>query len=117
MKVIASDDEVSEINGSRFILKVHGDLKHQNIVFKEEDYLSYSDNFKLIETLLKSIFSTNTVLFIGYGLNDYNIKLIMNWSKSLLKNKFNKPIFFYTDNDELTDAQLKISYFQRTICY
>ena len=107
MKVIASDNEVSEINGSRFILKVHGDLKHQNIVFKEEDYLSYSDNFKLIETLLKSIFSTNTVLFIGYGLNDYNIKLIMNWSKSLLKNKFNKPIFFYTDNDELTDAQLK----------
>lgn len=107
MKVIASDDEVSEINGSRFILKVHGDLKHQNIVFKEEDYLSYSDNFRLIETLLKSIFSTNTVLFIGYGLNDYNIKLIMNWAKSLLKDKFNTPIFFYTDNDPLTDAQLK----------
>lgn len=107
MKVIASDDEVSEINGSRFILKVHGDLKHNNIVFKEEDYLSYSDNFKLIETLLKSIFSTNTVLFIGYGLNDYNIKLIMNWAKSLLKDKFNTPIFFYTDNDPLTTAQLK----------
>ena len=107
MKVIASDDEVSEINGSRFILKVHGDLKHNNIVFKEEDYLSYSDNFKLIETLLKSIFSTNTVLFIGYGLNDYNIKLIMNWAKSLLKDKFNTPIFFYTDDDPLTTAQLK----------
>lgn len=107
MKVIASDDEVSAINGGRFILKVHGDLKHQNIVFKEEDYLSYSDNFKLIETLLKSIFSTNTVLFIGYGLNDYNIKLIMNWAKSLLKDKFNTPVFFYTDNAELTDAQLK----------
>ena len=107
MKVIASDDEVSAINGGRFILKVHGDLKHQNIVFKEEDYLSYSDNFKLIETLLKSIFSTNTVLFIGYSLNDYNIKLIMNWAKSLLKDKFNTPVFFYTDNAELTDAQLK----------
>ena len=107
MKVIAAEDEIASINGGRFILKVHGDLKHRNIVFKEEDYLSYSENFKLTETLLKSIFSTNTVLFIGYGLNDYNIKLILNWSKSLLKEKFNKPIFIYTDNEKLSSSQLK----------
>lgn len=107
MKVAASDTEISDINGERFILKVHGDFKHRNIVFKEEDYLSYSDNFKLIETILKSVFSTNTVVFVGYGLNDYNIKLILNWSKNLLKDKFNKPIFIYTDDLPLTDSQLK----------
>lgn len=107
MRVIAAEDEIASINGGRFILKVHGDLKHRNIVFKEEDYLSYSENFKLTETLLKSIFSTNTVVFIGYGLNDYNIKLILNWSKSLLKEKFNKPIFIYTDNEKLSNSQLK----------
>ena len=107
MKVIASDTEVSDINGERFILKVHGDFKHRNIVFKEEDYLSYSENFKLIETILKAVFSTNTVVFIGYGLNDYNIKLILNWAKNLLQEKFNKPIFIYTDTSPLTDSQLK----------
>ncbi len=33
-KSIACDSEVSGINGDRFILKVHGDIKHRNIVFK-----------------------------------------------------------------------------------
>lgn len=106
-KVVACDDEISQINGNRFILKLHGDLNHRNIVLKEEDYLNYSENFKLVETLLKSIFATNTVVFIGYGLNDYNIKLILNWTKTLLKEKFNKPIFIYTDDEELSKDELR----------
>ena len=61
---VACDNEVANINGNKYILKLHGDLKHRNIVFKEEDYLNYSENFKLMETLLKSIFSTNTVFFM-----------------------------------------------------
>lgn len=105
-KSIACDSEVPSINGDRFILKVHGDIRHRNIVFKEEDYLNYSENFRLIETLLKAIFSTNTVVFIGYGLNDYNIKLILNWAKTLLKDNFNKPIFIYTDDLPLTPENL-----------
>lgn len=106
-QVVACDDEISQISGNRFILKVHGDLKHNNIVLKEEDYLNYSENFKLVETLLKSIFATNTVVFIGYGLNDYNIKLILNWTKTLLKENFNKPIFIYTDDTELSKDELQ----------
>lgn len=106
-QVVACDDEISQISGNRFILKVHGDLKHNNIVLKEEDYLNYSENFKLVETLLKSIFATNTVVFIGYGLNDYNIKLILNWTKTLLKENFNKPIFIYTDDAELSTDELQ----------
>ena len=106
-KVVACDDEISQIGGNRFILKLHGDLEHRNVVLKEEDYLNYSDNFKLIETLLKSIFAKNTVVFIGYGLNDYNIKLILNWTKTLLKEKFNKPIFIYTDDAELSKNELR----------
>lgn len=105
-KTIACDSEVPCINGDKFILKVHGDIQHKNIVFKEEDYLNYSENFKLLETLLKSIFSTNTVVFIGYSLNDYNIKLILNWTKTLLEDNFNKPIFIYTENKHLTVEEL-----------
>ncbi|WP_373482001.1 SIR2 family protein [Acetobacterium sp.] len=105
-KTVATDKEVPKINGDKFILKVHGDLRHKNIVLKEEDYLSYSENFKLIETLLKSIFSTNTVVFIGYGLNDYNIKLILNWAKTLLEDDFRPPFFLYTDNNELNELEL-----------
>lgn len=105
--VIARDDEIPLVNGDRFILKLHGDLKHRNIVLKEEDYLNYSETFKLTETFLKSIFSTNTVVFVGYGLNDYNIKLILNWAKTLLNEHFNKPIFIYTDTEKLDDNDLK----------
>lgn len=101
---VASDADVPSINGNKYILKLHGDFKHSNIVLKEEDYLNYSEKFKLIETLLKSIFATNTVVFIGYSLNDYNIRLILNWTKTLLKDNFNKPVFIYTDDTPLTDA-------------
>ena len=101
---IATDADVPSINGNKYILKLHGDFKHSNIVLKEEDYLNYSEKFKLIETLLKSIFATNTVVFIGYSLNDYNIRLILNWTKKLLKDNFNKPVFIYTDDAPLTDV-------------
>lgn len=105
-KSIACDSEIASINGDRYILKLHGDLKHKNIVFKEEDYLNYSEKFKLTETVLKSIFSMNTVVFIGYGLNDYNIKLVLNWAKTLLNDQFNEPIFIHTDSEELSRGEL-----------
>lgn len=105
-KVVSRDEDVPTIFGDRFILKLHGDFKHNNFVLKEEDYLNYSENFKLIETLVKSIFSTNTVVFIGYSLNDYNIKLILNWTKTLLKDCFRKPIFIYAGNQTLSDIEL-----------
>ena len=105
-KAVACDGNVPKIYGDRFILKVHGDFSNNNFVLKEEDYLNYSENFKLIETLTKSIFSTNTVVFIGYGLNDYNIKLIVNWAKSLLKDDFLEPIFIYTGDQALTEEEL-----------
>lgn len=99
-KCVAQDKDIPSISGDKFILKVHGDFAHNNIVLKEEDYLDYEENFKLISTLMKSIFATNVVVFVGYKVNDYNIKLILNWVKHLLNDKF-KPIFIYTDDAEL----------------
>ena len=105
-KVISIDSEVPKIFGDRYILKIHGDFQNGNIVLKEEDYLNYSDNFKLIETIVKSVFATNTIVFVGYGLNDYNIKMILNWTKSLLNDSFRKPIFFHIGDTLLTKEEL-----------
>lgn len=105
-KVISIDSEVPKIFGDRYILKIHGDFRNGNIVLKEEDYLNYSDNFKLIETIVKSVFATNTIVFVGYGLNDYNIKMILNWTKSLLNDSFRKPIFFHISDTLLTKEEL-----------
>lgn len=105
-KLVADDKEIPTIHGEKFILKIHGDFAHKNIVLKEEDYLNYSNKFVLTETLLKAIFSTNTVIFIGYSFSDNNIKMILNWTKSVLKDQFRKPIFVYTGENVLSNEEL-----------
>ena len=105
-KSVVKDEEVASINGDRFILKVHGDIEHGNFVLKEEDYLAYEDKFKLISPLLRSVFSTNTVVFIGYGIGDYNVKLILDGVRRVLKEKF-EPIFIRVDEKPLSDEEQK----------
>lgn len=80
---VASDDEVSSIQGQRFILKIHGDFEHKNIVFTEDSYLNYERQFPLLFRMLTSILATNTVVFIGYSLSDFNIRLLVNLLKPL----------------------------------
>jgi hypothetical protein len=104
-KLITKDDELTNINQDPFILKVHGDLRERNIVFREEDYLNYEDNFRVISTLIKTIFATDTVIFIGYGLNDYNMKLILNWVKRSLGYRFKPPYFIHVSKSKLTEQQ------------
>lgn len=80
---VASDDEVSLIQGQRFVLKIHGDFEHKNIVFTEDSYLNYERQFPLLSRMLTSILATNTVVFIGYSLSDFNIRLLVNLLKPL----------------------------------
>lgn len=59
---------------------MHGDLNDvESIVLKESDYLNYSQNHILIETFIKALLTDHTLLFLGYSLSDYNIKLIISW--------------------------------------
>ena len=73
---------------NKMVIKMHGDFSKKNIVLKEDDFLSYSNNFRLIENYIKSLISTNVVLFIGYSANDPNFKLIFQWVKEILKGHF-----------------------------
>lgn len=111
--VIASDKDISEAETTRYLLKVHGDFS-ADFVLKESDYLNYEFNYQLISNLMKSIFATNLVIFIGYSLDDYNIKLILNWMQNVQKDAFVKPIFINTDNKK-SDIE-KNYYLDRGIC-
>lgn len=104
--VIATDEEVSMSRSKSFILKMHGDLGHQNVVLKENDYLSYSHHFKLIETMVKSIIASNITLFIGYSLNDRNMKLILNWIKELQGSSFQPAYLLYLGDPTEEDDEL-----------
>lgn len=72
--VIVSDEDLSK-SSIKKIGKNDGDFEHHNIVFKEDDYLNYENNYPLIY-YIKGILSTNTVLFVGYSYNDIDSKLI-----------------------------------------
>lgn len=113
-KICTDKDLVSSTSPNKFI-KIHGDFKNHNIVFKEDDYLNYSRNFPLIENHIKSIFSTHTVLFLGYSYNDINLKHIMKWIQShssaappmyLVNFKTDKPQESYLRNHGITTLVL-----------
>ncbi len=79
--VVKNDsDLLSEKNGRKYIIKMHGDINDiENIVLKEDDYLNYSKNHELIETYIKSLLIDKIFLFVGYSLNDNNLKLILSY--------------------------------------
>lgn len=112
--ICTDKDLVSSTSPNKFF-KIHGDFKNHNIVFKEDDYLNYSRNFPLIENYIKSIFSTHTVLFLGYSYNDINLKHIMKWIQShsssappmyLVSFKTDKPQESYLRNHGVTTLVL-----------
>lgn len=113
-KICTDKDLVSSTSPNKFI-KIHGDFKNHNIVFKEDDYLNYSRNFPLIENYIKSVFSTHTVLFLGYSYNDINLKHIMKWIQShsssvppmyLVNFRMDKPQESYLKNHGVTTLVL-----------
>ena len=77
--VISKDEHLVHSELENHIIKMHGDFRDNNIVFKEDDYINYKNNFPLIENYIKSILSTNTILFLGYSYSDINLKQITKW--------------------------------------
>lgn len=86
--VITKDDDILSKKGRNYIIKMHGDIDDiQNIVLKEDDYLNYSQNHIIIETFIKALLIDKTFLFVGYSLNDNNLKLIMSYIDFFVKEK------------------------------
>uniref|UniRef100_UPI0032B08E18 SIR2-like domain-containing protein n=1 Tax=Bacillus subtilis TaxID=1423 RepID=UPI0032B08E18 len=108
--VISAEEDVANATSSRYLLKVAGDFrkgfKGENVVLKEDDYLNYDQNYPLISNLMKTIIATHTIVFIGYGLGDYNINMLLNWVRKLQKDSFHKPFFIRTDPSPIENETL-----------
>lgn len=85
---VFEDKDLPYASNNRLLIKMHGDLLKKNFVLKEDDYLNYSRNFRLIENYIESIFINHTVLFIGYSVQDYDLKLILKRIQSTLGNDY-----------------------------
>lgn len=100
--IIKSDADLVKSILPRKLLKVHGDFSSHNIVFREDDYLQYSDNFPLVENFLKHILSSYTILFLGYSYSDYDLKIISKWIER--RSNIAPPRFILSKNENITES-------------
>lgn len=96
--IVRNDGELINTTSNRKLIKMHGDIEIGNIVFKEDDYLEYSQKFPLIENHVKSILSTNTVIFLGYSYNDINLKYITKWIQN--SSKVRPPAYMVVSKED-----------------
>jgi len=101
--IVASDKDLMSSSLDKKVVKMHGDFKNHNIVFKEDDYINYERNFPLIENYIKSIISTHTVLFIGYSYNDIDLKQVIKWAQS--HSEVRPPMYLITFDE--TPSKIK----------
>ena len=109
MDIIACDKDISYGIAGKKLIKMHGDFEHDNFVLKEDDYLCYSMNFRLIETFIKALIAGNIVLFIGYSFNDPDLKQIFVWVKEILGNDMPQS-YIIEINEDFSSA--KVDYFR-----
>ena len=101
--VVAKDQDLPYVLDNKMIIKMHGDLKNMNIVLKEDDYLSYESNFRLIANYIRALLSTHVVVFIGYSLQDTNFNLIFQSVKDVLTKNFQPAYFLSTDEYDMIE--------------
>lgn len=112
-KVIKNDKNLLGEYGLHYIIKMHGDIDEiENIVLKEDDYLNYSQNHILIETFIKSLLIDKTFLFIGYSLNDNNLRLIMSYIDYFAKENEIKRSMHYLTISNIPNADRNVSYWE-----
>lgn len=79
-EIITTDKDLLKVKGNNYLIKMHGDIDDvKGIVFKEDDYLQYSESHRVLEIFLKSLLIDHVFLFMGYSLNDYNLNTFTSW--------------------------------------
>lgn len=103
--VIAQDSDIPYTPSEKYLIKMHGDLKHKNVVLKEDDYTDYDKNFPMISTLIKYLLMNHTFLFVGYSLNDSTFNLIQRVVRSTFKED-TKKLYLFTP-EQVSDIKIK----------
>jgi hypothetical protein len=72
-----------------FVLKVHGDAKLEpdNIILSERDYRNIIHHQTGLQSLLQTLFTTYTILFVGASLDDPDLQLLLGYVHSAFHGK------------------------------
>ncbi|MBB1139295.1 MULTISPECIES: SIR2 family protein [Myroides] len=65
-------------DNERVIIKIHGSVDSpDNLIFTRKDYSKARTKYKNFYSMLEALFLTHTFIFIGCGVNDPDIRLIL----------------------------------------
>jgi len=84
LNVIYSDNHVAnfDTNKKTQLLKIHGSINDfESLVYKKSSYEEFWKENKVLYSLLVTLISTRNLLFIGYGLGDPNVLLLLDLLK------------------------------------
>ena len=78
VSVVATTDRLTIADkNERKIIKLHGDFNHpEKMVVTERDYDTYLDKNPIFATYIANLFISNTMLLIGYSLDDNDFRSI-----------------------------------------
>ena len=89
------DNDVAERvrSSARLVLKVHGSIETPNrMIFTRDDYTTARHRFASFYHILEALAVTHTFLFLGCGLEDPDIRLLL--EDYAFRHEYSKPHFF-----------------------
>lgn len=103
------DDDVADVirRDNRIILKIHGDIgTADKLIFTKVDYAQARTKYRVFYSIIEALLLTNTFVFLGAGLNDPDISLLL--EDYNFKYGFARKHFFVIPNSELTKDERDI---------
>ena len=91
----------------RIVLKIHGCISNPNkMIFSQVDYARARNEYSSFYQILNALVITQTFVFFGAGLNDPDIRLLLeNYSFQF---QWSRKHFFVIPNNQLTEVERKI---------
>lgn len=101
-----------------FIFKMHGDAEDiETVVLRKKDYQKVIHSSPLYQASMSNIFATRTALFIGYGLRDHDLDLILGAHASLYKEYGRRHYALFPDAGNVLRKSFSENYNIRIIPY
>lgn len=91
----------------RIVLKIHGCISNPDkMIFSQVDYAQARNYYRGFYQILNALIITQTFVFFGAGLNDPDIRLLL--ENYAFQFQWSRKHFFVIPNNQLTEAERKI---------
>lgn len=104
-----NDNNIADVirTAHRLIIKSHGDITAgDDIIFTKADYAKARSEYAQFYSILDALLLTHTFVFIGAGLRDPDIQLLL--EDYTYRNKYKRKHYFITPKDSMSDEEFEI---------